>query len=108
MSKCFIIAERVNILLVYTADCGTYGTSFQPDMGHLIVGYNDRSFTVTSYIDCQNACINELTFTCRTAELYRTTMTCYLSTETVATQPGAHTADAYYDLYQRDCADIAR
>ena len=91
-------------MLAYIADCGgAYGDSFQPDLGHLLLGLNDKTLSVASYIDCLNACIDEPSFTCRTAEMYLTEMTCYLSTTTVAMQPESHVADATFDLYQRDC-----
>ena len=50
-----------------------------------------------------DACVAETSFICRTAEFYKLDNHCYLSVDTVATQPQAHAADVNYNLYQRDC-----
>lgn len=69
-----------------------------------IVGYVRKMIDGSSVFSCLSDCIDETTFTCRTAEFHSPSATCYLKIDTYATQPWFYEAHADYTLYQRDCA----
>ena len=89
---------------VLSLGCITYGTSFQNDHGHLLVGFSDGTFGTSDPEVCKAKCLEQTAFTCASAELWSFGGICYLSVETAFTQPEAREPNADYNLYQRDCA----
>lgn len=53
--------------------------AFTRVIDYQLVGYDLKSFVVKSSRECLNACLNEQSFQCLSAELHYDTMTCVLS-----------------------------
>ncbi|KAL4232827.1 hypothetical protein ACF0H5_007513 [Mactra antiquata] len=85
-------------------ECDSYGSTFGTFPQHRILNLNNHNFDTSSGQACRDACVAATDFVCRTAELYSSTNTCYLSVETALTQPNSYEALSTATLWQRNCA----
>ena len=69
-------------------------------------GYDDREFdNVPSRRDCEEMCLRERSFKCRSAEFDTVALTCTLSRETRRTKPKSFREARNIDYLENGCID---
>ena len=69
-------------------------------------GYDDREFAnVPSRRDCEEMCLRERSFKCRSAEFDTVALTCTLSRETRRTKPKSFREARNIDYLENGCID---
>ena len=69
-------------------------------------GYDDREFSnVPSRRDCEEMCLRERSFKCRSAEFDTVALTCTLSRETRRTKPKSFREARNIDYLENGCID---
>ncbi|XP_045192193.1 uncharacterized protein LOC123548746 [Mercenaria mercenaria] len=88
------------------SDCGDYGygNTYQVEIDALLYGFATKTFNSISLKDCIQKCTTEGSIICRSAEYNKNSQICYLSWETLHTNPSDHRKDRReYVIYTRDC-----
>lgn len=70
----------------------------------MLAGYDDDKFNnVQNRRDCEELCLREKSFSCRSAEYDAVALTCNLSRETRRTKPGAFRDARHVDYLENAC-----
>ncbi|XP_060566365.1 uncharacterized protein LOC132725285 [Ruditapes philippinarum] len=87
------------------SDCGDkgFGDTYQIEYNTYLNGFSTKTFKRVSAEECIQLCTVNTDFVCRTAEYWKSEGTCYLSWETLRSNPEVHKAHKDYVLYTRDC-----
>ncbi|XP_053402042.1 uncharacterized protein LOC128545974 [Mercenaria mercenaria] len=88
------------------SDCGDYGygNTYQVEMDAYLNGSGTNKFTSISLKDCIQKCATETSIVCRSVEYWKDSQTCFLSWETLHTNPSSHKKDHRNSvIYTRDC-----
>ncbi|XP_065573483.1 uncharacterized protein LOC136035551 isoform X2 [Artemia franciscana] len=62
-----------------------------------------KEIPVTNRTECEDRCLNELSFTCRSATYDSSTRTCYLSQDTRRTHPSSLSDDPGFEYLENTC-----